>query len=615
MSAAVRAAPSGVQRLRVGFVAGEHSGDQLGAALIAALRERVPGLECFGIAGPKMIAAGCEAWWGAEQLSVMGLAEVLRHLPRLLRLRAAVARRFREARPDVFVGIDAPEFNLSLARGLKRAGVRTVQYVSPQVWAWRQGRVRGIARSCDLVLCLLPFEAKFYAQHGLRAAFVGHPLADQIPLEVDREAARRALGVEAAAPLVALLPGSRLTEVVRLGAPFAAAAAHIAARRPGFRFIAPMASPAVRELFVKQVAQVPDAPQIRLLDGEAQLALAACDAALVASGTATLEALLSARPMVVAYRVSPLTAFALRTLALVKVRYFSQPNLLAGRRLVPEFFQEQVRGAALGDALLQELEDRGHVRELVEEFAAVHRTLRRGGAALAAQAILECAASALGGPPAMSAGAPMAGAELALAPPRERRARARIAGVDEAGRGPLAGPVVAAAVILDPRRRIRGLADSKLLTAQQRERLALLIRARALAFGIGWADRDEIDCLNILEATLLAMRRALLALPVCPTHVQVDGNRCPWLADLPLPCTLEAIVRGDALVAAISAASILAKVHRDAMMRALDACYPGFALARHKGYGTPAHLEALARRPPSPLHRRSFSPLRRSGDT
>ena len=209
----------------------------------------------------------------------------------------------------------------------------------------------------------------------------------------------------------------------------------------------------------------------------------------------------------------------------------------------------------------------------------------------------------------------MAAAELALAPPRERRDRARIAGVDEAGRGPLAGPVVAAAVILDPRRRIRGLADSKLLTAQQRERLALLIRARALAFGIGWADRDEINCLNILEATLLAMRRALLALPVCPTHVQVDGNRCPWLADLPLPCTLEAIVQGDALVAAISAASILAKVHRDAMMRALDACYPGFALARHKGYGTPAHLEALARRPPSPLHRRSFSPLRRSGDT
>jgi lipid-A-disaccharide synthase len=256
--------------------------------------------------------------------------------------------------------------------------------------------VRSIGRSCDLVLCLLPFEAKFYAQHGVRAVFVGHPLADQIPLEVDGGAARRALGIEATAPVVALLPGSRLTEVARLGAPFAAAAAHVAARRSGFRFIAPMASPAVRELFVKQIAQVPDAPEIGLLDGGAQRALAACDAALVASGTATLEALLSARPMVVAYRVSPLTAFLLRTLGLVKVRYFSQPNLLAGRRLVPEFFQEQVSGAALGDALLQELEDRGHVRELVEEFAAVHRTLRRGGAALAAEAILECAGDADG---------------------------------------------------------------------------------------------------------------------------------------------------------------------------------------------------------------------------
>ena len=195
---------------------------------------------------------------------------------------------------------------------------------------------------------------------------------------------------------------------------------------------------------------------------------------------------------------------------------------------------------------------------------------------------------------------------------RIARERMRVAGVDEAGRGPLAGPVVAAAVILDPRRRIRGLADSKLLSAQQREQLAPLIRTRSVAFGIGWADRDEIDALNILEATLLAMRRALLSLPVAPTHVQVDGNRCPCIADLALGCTLEAIVGGDARVPAISAASILAKVHRDAMMCSLDACYPGFALARHKGYGTRAHLKALTRRSPTPLHRRSFSPLRRA---
>ncbi|HEV2229483.1 MAG TPA: ribonuclease HII [Steroidobacteraceae bacterium] len=189
-------------------------------------------------------------------------------------------------------------------------------------------------------------------------------------------------------------------------------------------------------------------------------------------------------------------------------------------------------------------------------------------------------------------------------------ARARIAGVDEAGRGPLAGPVVAAAVILDPRRRIRGLADSKILPPEERTRLAALIRARALAWSVAWADREEIDALNILEATLLAMRRALLALPVHPTHVQIDGNRCPCLEDLAPGCTFEAIVDGDATVAAISAASILAKTYRDGMMQALDACYPGFELARHKGYATRAHLKTLRRRAPSPLHRRSFSPMR-----
>jgi ribonuclease HII len=186
----------------------------------------------------------------------------------------------------------------------------------------------------------------------------------------------------------------------------------------------------------------------------------------------------------------------------------------------------------------------------------------------------------------------------------------RVAGVDEAGRGPLAGPVVAAAVILDPRRRIRGLADSKVLPAPERTRLAGIIRSRSLCWAIGWADRDEIDCLNILQATFLAMRRALLALPVAPTHVRVDGNRCPQIADLPFVCTLEAIIAGDARVAAISAASILAKTHRDAMMQALDGCYPGFALATHKGYGTPEHLDALRTQAPSPQHRRSFRPVR-----
>ena len=383
--------------LRVGVVAGEHSGDQLGAALIAALRERTPALHCFGVAGPKMIAQGCEAWAASEELAVMGLTEVLRHAPRLLRLRVALRRRFLATRPDVFVGIDAPEFNLPLARRLKEAGVRTVQYVSPQVWAWRQGRVRTIGASCDLVLCLLPFETEFYRDHGVPAVFVGHPLADQIPLRVDREGARRALGLEPGGLLIALLPGSRIGEVARLAAPFAGAAARIAARRPEAQFLAPMASAAARESFVKQIAQVPGVPAIRVLEGEAQRALAAANGAIVASGTATLETLLSGRPMVVAYRVSAPTAFLLRTLKLVKVRYFSQPNLLAGRRLVPEFFQEQVQGAARGDALLQELEDGDHVRELLDAFADIHRNLRCAGAARAAEAILACAGRS-GGP-------------------------------------------------------------------------------------------------------------------------------------------------------------------------------------------------------------------------
>jgi lipid-A-disaccharide synthase len=379
-----------VPPLSIGFVAGEHSGDTLGAALITALRDRVPGVRCFGVAGPKMIAAGCEAWAGAEELAVMGLAEVLRHLPRLLRLRRSLLGRFAAARPDVFVGIDSPEFNLPLARALKARGVRTVQYVSPQVWAWRPGRVRTIGASCDLVLCLLPFETDFYARHGVAAEFVGHPLADQIPLAVDRAAARRALALDADAPCVALLPGSRVGEVSRLAAPFAAAAAHIAASRPGYRFVAPMASAAVRAQFMASISGVPAVPEIRILDGQAQQALAAADGVLVASGTATLETLLTGRPMVVAYRVSPVTAFLLRTTGLVKVPYFSQPNLLAGRRLVPEFLQEAVQGPALGEALLGELENPAHVQELLAEFTRIHELLRRGGASLAASAILRC---------------------------------------------------------------------------------------------------------------------------------------------------------------------------------------------------------------------------------
>jgi lipid-A-disaccharide synthase len=375
--------------LRMGIVAGESSGDQLGAALITALRARVPKLECYGIAGPKMIAAGCEAWASAEELAVMGLTEVIPHLPRLLRLRHELVRRMRAHPPDVYVGVDYKEFNLSVARKLKASGIRTVQYVSPQVWAWREGRVKTIARAVDLVLCLLPFEATFYASHGVRAVFVGHPLADQIPLETDRAAARRALQIDPAATLVALLPGSRVGEVERLGADFAGAAAWIAAARPAVQFIAPMATGAARRAFEPHVAAI--LPMIRLTDGGAREALAACNAAIVASGTATLESLLSQRPMVVAYRVAAATAFVARRLGVVKSAYMALPNLLAGRGLVPEFFQERVTASALGSALLAELDDPARQRMLTEEFRRIHEQLRCGGAARAAGAILECA--------------------------------------------------------------------------------------------------------------------------------------------------------------------------------------------------------------------------------
>jgi lipid-A-disaccharide synthase len=380
--------------LRVGLVAGETSGDTLGAALITAIRARVPDAQFFGMAGPKMVALGCEAWASSDQLGVMGLVEVLTHLPRLLSLRRNLIERFIREQPDVVVGIDVPDFNLGLEKKLKARGLRTVQYVSPQVWAWRQGRVKTIGQSAELVLCLLPFETEFYNQHGVRAEFVGHPLADQIPLEIDRATARGELGLAPTDLVVALLPGSRMGEVERLGTDFIAAATWIAARRPGTKFVAPMASRRVRESFEKQRAALAalggaSVPPIAVLDGQAQRALAAADGVIVASGTATLETTLTKRPMVVAYRLGALTAFLLKRLGLVKVPYFSQPNLLLGRRRVPEFFQGDVTGPALGEALLNEIAEPAKVAELQKEFRGIHEVLRRGGADRAAVAILE----------------------------------------------------------------------------------------------------------------------------------------------------------------------------------------------------------------------------------
>jgi lipid-A-disaccharide synthase len=373
--------------MRIALVAGEASGDSLGAALIEALQHRFPGAQFAGVAGPKMKAAGCVAWFDSEQLAVMGLTEVLRHLPRLLRLRGSLQQRILEWRPDVFIGVDFKEFNLGLARRLKKRGMRTVQYVSPQVWAWRQGRARTIGAAVDLILCLFPFEPDFYREYGVRAAFVGHPLADQIPMDVDRAAARAELGLPPGARVLALLPGSRRGEVEHLAEPFAAAAELLAVRYPGLVCIAPMVTPALRDLFAGRCAALAPRAAVRVLDGKSRLALAAADVVLVASGTATLEAALCKRPMVVAYRLGAVTAFLLRRFGLVKVRHFSQPNLLAGRTLVPEFFQEQASPGNLADALAHWLEHPEEVARVQREFANIHESLRRGGAERAADEI------------------------------------------------------------------------------------------------------------------------------------------------------------------------------------------------------------------------------------
>lgn len=377
--------------LTIGLVAGESSGDNLGAALIRALRERAPDARFAGIAGPAMAAEGCEVWASCDELAVIGLFEVLHHLPRLLRLRRGVRNRFLAERPDVFVGIDAPEFNLNVAPALHAAGIRTVQYVSPQVWAWRPGRARRMARFLDLVLCLLPFERPVYDRQGLRAIFVGHPLADQLPLIPDRAAARASLGLPADGQVLAVLPGSRVGEVARLASDFAGTIAWLAPRRPGLRYIAPLANARTRTLFEQALARHAPGVTVQVIEGRSRAALAAADVALVASGTATLESLLCKRPMVVAYRLGWLTALALRSLRLLKAPYFAQPNLLAGRQVVPELAQRDVRPERLGPEIERWLDLPGEVANLQELFTAIHRQLRGGASERAADAILELA--------------------------------------------------------------------------------------------------------------------------------------------------------------------------------------------------------------------------------
>jgi lipid-A-disaccharide synthase len=378
--------------LRIGLVAGEPSGDLLGAGLARALRERYPDAALAGVAGPAMQAEGVRSWAPLEQLSVMGLAEVIRHLPGLFALRRGLLGAFERFRPHVVIGIDAPDFNLGLERRLRQRGMRTMHYVSPSIWAWRPGRVHTVARAADEVLCLLPFEPPLYREHGVAARFVGHPMADAIAPVTDRAAARAALGLEAGeASWVALLPASRHGEVERLGGVIAGAAALLAARQPGIRFIAPMATPALREQFAAQLARHAPGAAVRLVDGRSREVMAAADLVVLASGTATLEAALLGRPMVVAYRVAPATARLVRALGLLSTQYFALPNLLAGESLVPELIQEQATPEGIAGAAAALLDDPARCAALQARFGEMHALLRRDADRCAAEAVLAMA--------------------------------------------------------------------------------------------------------------------------------------------------------------------------------------------------------------------------------
>ncbi|WP_338479913.1 lipid-A-disaccharide synthase [Pseudomonas trivialis] len=364
----------------IALVAGEASGDILGAGLMRALKARHPAVEFIGVGGPLMQAEGLTSYFPMERLSVMGLVEVLGRLRELLARRKLLIQTLIEEKPDVFIGIDAPDFTLNIELKLRQAGIKTVHYVSPSVWAWRQKRVLKIREGCDLMLTLLPFEARFYEEQGVPVRFVGHTLADAIPLQADRAAARAELGLPDG-PLVALMPGSRGGEVGRLGALFFDAAERLLAMKPGIRFVLPCASPQ-RRAQIEALLEGRNLP-MTLLDGQSHLALAACDAVLIASGTATLEALLYKRPMVVAYRLAPLTFWILKRM--VKSPYISLPNLLAQRLLVPELLQDDATPAALAQTLLP-LIDGGE--EQTRGFDDIHRTLRRDASNQAADAVL-----------------------------------------------------------------------------------------------------------------------------------------------------------------------------------------------------------------------------------
>ena len=374
--------------LHIALVAAEPSGDHLGAALIQAINAKVPDLSYTGIGGPEMIAAGMQSLYPMEKLSVMGLVEVLPHLPELLRIRRQLAQHLIDNPPDLFIGVDAPDFNLGLAKKMKAAGIPTVQYVAPTVWAWKQERVKILREALDLVLSIFPFEQEFLLSHHVPSIYVGHPLADQVPLNPDPARARAALGIPADVPLLALLPGSRVGEIKRLSGPFLEAAAALAQQIPRLKVVAPMVNGRIHELFEQQRRQLAPDLDCSLVDKQADLVLEAADAVLTASGTATLQTLLYKKPMVVGYRVNAITYRLLTLFRRIKVSYIAMANLLAGEALAPEFIQHHCTAENIAPALLRLMTDRRRIEEIEQRYREIHRQLQQNAAEQAADAVL-----------------------------------------------------------------------------------------------------------------------------------------------------------------------------------------------------------------------------------
>ena len=372
---------------RIAIVAGEASGDLLASQLMQALRARLADATFFGIGGPKMLGLGFQAWHPLEKLAVRGLVEVIRHYPELFAIRRDLKRRLLADPPDVFIGVDAPDFNLGLEKTLKRRGIPTIHYVSPSIWAWRGGRVHTIGAAVSRVLTLFPFEPALYEKHGIPVTYVGHPLADLLPLADGREAARALLGLSSDEPVFALLPGSRQSEVQYMADTFIGTARRIHEQLPAASFLVPLVTRETRVLFdaALQRCAAEDLP-IRMLFGHAHEAMMAADVVLVTSGTATLEAALLKRPMVIAYKISPLTHRLVRNRFYLP--YFGLPNVLAGRFVVPEFIQHDATAENLAQAVLNLRAEKGVCERLRRLFHEMHMHLRQNAAERAAAAVI-----------------------------------------------------------------------------------------------------------------------------------------------------------------------------------------------------------------------------------